>query len=122
MEVTAEEMARYRATAERRWRQDGQRRLERHAHAWEVARQAARLLMDRFGAARVVVFGSLLRPDYFSETSDIDLAAWGLSPTQYFRAVAELQDLTAGFSIDLVAMERCPTNLQEVIEREGQAP
>lgn len=43
-------------------------------HAWDVARQAARLLGHKYDVTRVRAFGSLVHPG-----SDVDLAAEGLS-------------------------------------------
>lgn len=77
-------------------------------------------MAEQFGATRVVAFGSLVHGDWFSETSDVDLAAWGLEGEEYFIAVARLQDLSPEFEIDLVAMERCPQGLRKAIEEEGQ--
>jgi len=67
-----------------------------------------------------VVFGSLVGGRSFSRWSDIDLAAWGLPPDDYFVAVARLQDLSPEFEIDLVTMEYCRPELLKVILREGR--
>jgi predicted nucleotidyltransferase len=77
-------------------------------------------LKNQFGASRVVVFGSLINGDGVSETSDVDLAAWGMPGEKYFIAVARLQDLSPEFEVDLVAMEHCKPHLREVIMKEGQ--
>jgi predicted nucleotidyltransferase len=113
-------MVSYRATAQRRWEQEQRELVQRGERAWEVARHAATLLKEQFGAARVFVFGSLVHGYWFSRTSDIDLAAWGLSADDYFVAVAKLQDLSPEFEIDLIAIPYCRPGLREVIEREGQ--
>jgi predicted nucleotidyltransferase len=65
------------------------------------------------------VFGSLAQGQWFSERSDIDLAAWGISDQHYFTAVAKLQDVDPQFKVDLVQMERCPEHLREAIATEG---
>ena len=57
--------------------------------------------------------------EWFTTTSDIDLAARGLAPDDYFTAVARLQDLSPEFKVDLVAVERCKAALRESIAREG---
>ena len=53
----------------------------RRRKAWFVAERAAQLLREQFGAQRVVVFGSLAHEKGFGRWSDIDLAAWGESPS-----------------------------------------
>ena len=85
-----------------------------------VARLAAQMLRKRFGATQVLFFGSPVHEDWFSDTSDIDLAAWGISSEEYFKAVAHLQDLAAEFSIDLVRMEHCKQILHEIILAQGK--
>lgn len=79
------------------------------------------MLRGQFGASRVVVFGSLVEDGgrWFGAGSDIDLAAWGIPTADYLVAVARLQDVSTRFSIDLVAMERCPERLRDAIALDG---
>ncbi|MFZ1598009.1 MAG: nucleotidyltransferase domain-containing protein [Anaerolineae bacterium] len=112
-------LAVYRATAERRATEAMRELAARRARAQEVAQQAAALLKEQFGATQVVVFGSTVHGHWFTATSDIDLAARGLAPDDYFTAVARLQDLSPEFKVDLVAVERCKAALRESIAREG---
>ncbi len=92
---------------------------ERWKRAWQVAQQAADLLRERFGATRVVVFGSLAHRSWFTSWSDIDLAVWGIPPDAFYRAVALVTRLSPEFEIDLVESAECRPALQRVIEREG---
>jgi len=112
-------MAVYRATAQRRAADATRALASRRARAQDVARQAAILLKEQFGATQVVVFGSTVHGHWFTATSDIDLAVSGLAPEDYFTAVARLQDLSPEFQVDLVALERCKAALRESITREG---
>lgn len=118
-EVTPGEMAVYRATARRRWEQKERESALRRERAWQVARQAARLLKDQFGASQVVVFGSLTRKGFFHPRSDVDLAVWGLDERMYYRAVSRLLSLDPEISVDLVEAERARPALRAAIEREG---
>jgi uncharacterized protein len=93
--------------------------VARRDKAWEIARIAAGLLKNEFGAERVVVFGSLAHEDWFTPWSDVDLAAWGIPPSRYFSAVAALIDLSTEMDIYLVDPESCSPRLRETIEREG---
>lgn len=77
------------------------------------------MLKDEFGADSVILFGSLAHGQWFTSTSDIDLAATGIPKAEYFRAVALLQDISANFSIDLVDLTNCKPSLLESINREG---
>ncbi len=114
-------MAAYRATA--RGREEERRRglAARRARALEVARAAAALLREQFGARRVVLFGSATRDDTFWERSDIDLAVWGIPREDYFAAVARLQELSSEFSVDLVEGDHCKPALRDAIARDGEA-
>jgi len=94
-------MAIYRATAQRRWGEEQQKSARRRERAWQIARHAAVLLKEQFGATRVVAFGSLVHGHWFSSASDIDLAAWGVKTDDYFVAVAKLQDLSPEFQVVL---------------------
>ncbi len=118
--LSSDELKEYRSTAEERQRKRIVKIKPRILQAWEVARQAARLLRDQYHATRVVVFGSLAREASFHEWSDIDLAVWGLSPEQTLQAMGAVMDLSPRFEINLVDINTCPESLVEVIEREGQ--
>ncbi len=80
-EMKPEERAAFlRAVRRRLQREAAARRRERRARrqkALRLARRVARMLRERFGATRVVLFGSLVRPGAFALHSDIDLAVWG---------------------------------------------
>jgi len=119
LQIEPEMMAVYRATAQRRWEQEQQRLARRRERGRQAAKRAAAWLKEQFSATQVVVFGSLVHDHWFSSTSDIDLAVWGLSADEYLVAVAKLQDLSPEFKVDLVAVERCRPTLRKVITREG---
>jgi predicted nucleotidyltransferase len=91
----------------------------RRQQALRIARKAARLLRDEFGASRVVVFGSLAHNAWFTPWSDIDLAAWGIPPERFYSAVAAVTGLSPAFQIDLVDPDACRSSLRATLEREG---
>ena len=96
-----------------------QQLARRRARAWDIARRAAALLKEEFGATRVVVFGSLAHGAWFHPHSDIDLAAEGIPPERFWRAGCRLEEIAEGFEIDLVALETASPSLRETIEKEG---
>lgn len=118
--IPPDQLAIYRATAQRRWQEEQQRKDQRRQQAWQVVEQASHMLKVRFGATEVRLFGSLVHGQWFSMTSDIDLAAWGMQPEQYWEAIAALQDLSPDFSIDLVSMPHCNESLQAEILEHGK--
>ncbi len=117
--LTSEEIAVYRAGGQRRWERTREERARRRERAWDAARRAATLLKVRFGATRVVVFGSLLHEDCFTLWSDVDLAAWGIRPEDTFRAIGAVVDSDAEIALNLVDIETVRPLLRAAIEREG---
>ena len=118
-DLSPQEMARYRATAQRRSAQRRQLLSARRQRALVVAQEAAALLKATYGVERVICFASLARTEASSQVSDIDLAVWGLDAQVFYQAVAQLLDLDLTISIDLLRGETLPANLLEVIEAEG---
>lgn len=118
--VSEEQMQAYRATCRRRDEADRRRQREARRTGLRAARRAADLLRGRFGAERVVLFGSLARQEALSPHSDIDLAVAGLSPAEYYRAVARVQRVAGTRTVDLVRCEQCPPSLRTRIDTEGR--
>src|SRR4029453_4943345 len=101
-------------------RQTSSRKLaRRQARAWEVAQRAATCLKAQFGAERGMVFGSLVRAGCFTLWSDVDIAAWGLSPQDTFRAIGVVLELDTTIAINLVDVGTCRPELLASIEQEG---
>ena len=99
----------------------GDKRVEarwRQAHG--LARRAARLLREEFGAEKVLLFGSLVHRAWFTPWSDIDLGAWGIAPDRFYAAVAAMTDLHPSIRIDLIDPVHCSPALRATIEREGR--
>lgn len=113
------DLADYLETARRRAKRAGARAPERHAQAWQIARDAASLIRARYPGARVRVFGSLLYPESFGVHSDIDLAVEGIPWPDYLLVWSELERREPEFEIDLVDVGIISSAMREVIEREG---
>jgi len=118
LELTAQEWQAYQPSAQL-GRLVEMQSDERRQAAWQVARQAARVLRQEFGASRIVVFGSLPHRSGFNPWSDIDLAAWGIPADRFYRAVAVITGLSPDFKIDLLDLETCKPALRQIAEREG---
>ncbi len=117
IDITPSQMELYRAAAHEQRTKHLIQVYERRGRAWDVARKAARMLKDEFGASRVVVFGSLIHPELFHMRSDIDLAVWDIQ--HYFRAVSHLMDIDPEIDFDLVPIEDARPGILAVIEQEG---
>ena len=109
----------YIETLRQRRRKVERQRQERYQRAWQLAREAAELLRREYGATRVVVFGSLLRPSMFDERSDVDIAAWGIAPQDTLRAMSAVAYLDREIEVNLVDVSTCQPGILHVIEQEG---
>lgn len=121
-EAMNKEYAEYRRAWQRRWREAREQDRKRTEKLREVALVCARLLVDRFGAERVYLFGSLARGHRLHKRSDIDLAVEGLAPGRvYWRALSQLWELLLpGVDLDLVPLEDAHPELVDLIHREGE--
>lgn len=90
----------------------------RQQSARDTASALANVLKERFHASKVVLFGSATRTD-FSQWSDIDLAVWGISISDYYRAVAYASGYSNVFKVDLVDAEDCSQSLLLHITQHG---
>jgi predicted nucleotidyltransferase len=118
-DITPEEMEVYRRTAHKRWEEQQYKIAKRRERAWEVARRAALILKEEYGAQHVVAFGSLVRERGFHLRSDVDLAVWGVEEKLFCRAIARLLDIDPDISVDLVEAEEVQPSLKRAIEKEG---
>lgn len=110
----------YKNTASKREVHERNLKYQRWERSLQVAQNASVFLRKHFQVNELMCFGSILHSDRFTLTSDIDLAAQGLVPDQFFIAVAQLQDLSPEFKIDLVDLDRCRPSLKKMILLEGQ--
>ena len=67
------------------------------------------------GCEEVYLFGSMA-DGTDDEASDIDLAVSGISPREYFRALAILSSMV-GHRIDMVLMDYAPQDLERKIRK-----
>lgn len=116
---TPRQLQQYRQTAHHRQSLRGALVKKRMDAGWQAARKAAKLLREKYHATRVVVFGSLLSESRFTPWSDVDIAVWGLSPAQTFRAIGAVMDLASSIEINLVDVNTCSAALLQSVEREG---
>jgi uncharacterized protein len=117
--IVPEVMARYRRSAQVRETVLLQESEQRRQAAWSIARRAAHLLREEFGATRVIAFGSLAHGAWFGPRSDIDLAAEGIPPQVFWRAWCALDHIDSTVDIDLIAIESAPDRLRDEIMHQG---
>lgn len=74
--------------------------------ALKIAVNCTQLLQEKFGAKRVILFGSLAGQTPWHNRSDIDLAVEGLPEGNFFQAYAACRQLlTQELQLDLLALE-----------------
>lgn len=96
---------------------------KRKEQALEAAEACIRLLKERFGARRVILFGSLVGQSLWHGRSDIDLAVEGLCPEEFFTAYAACCDLLPrGLELDLVPLEDAYPEMRARILGEVEMP
>ncbi len=117
--ITPEQMEAYRRGARERLARARQAAAARREKALLVVRAAARLLKDNYGATRVVAYGSVLDADRFGPRSDIDLAAQGIPPGDFWRAWGAVERLGPEFEINLLALETASDRLLAHINAQG---
>jgi predicted nucleotidyltransferase len=96
----------------------GRKETDSSSEAKRLAARIARGLAERYGAQKVFLFGSLSRGDQGS-VFDIDLAVKGISPAQFFEAVAFATGRSSKWKLDLVDIDDCGSSLRAMVEEEG---
>ena len=81
----------------------------------ELLPSVIKVLVDEFKANQIILFGSLVKGN-FNQNSDIDLAVAGIEPSQYFKALAQVNNISDRW-IDLKPLESLePHFLKRVLE------
>lgn len=120
LELTPDELKHYQETARRRstsLRLTAAERTKREALIQRVVK-AATLLKTRFGARRVILFGSLAHQAWFVPNSDVDLAVEGLSGN-YWQAWRSVEEIIDDRQVDLIEIESASNALRKAIQRHG---
>lgn len=86
--------------------------------AFSTAKEVAQILGEKFGAKKVILYGSLARGKYFDSASDVDIAVSGIED-KYFKALSYTRDLTK-FDIDIRDYDQMPKEFKERIDKEGR--
>jgi len=91
--------------------------------ALKAVENCVRLLKERFGAGRVIPFGSAAGQGVWHGRSDIDLAVEGLAPERFCAAYAACHEvLPRGLELDLVPLERAYPEMRARILGEVPMP
>lgn len=83
-----------------------------------AAERITLLLVEKYGATRVVLVGSLARGEFGAE-SDIDLVVTGLSDGTFYAAGAEAGRIGGRFAVDIVPSEAANALMLHDVARDG---
>lgn len=89
--------------------------------AWEKACRIAEWICSRHPEAKVLAFGSLVRPGAWNPRSDIDLAASGI-PDPGYKFEMEIQDTFPTYKVQLIDKDRILRNDEDWNESEERDP
>ncbi len=113
-------VAESRAFLEAKHRQRGELRLRLWEEASSDADRIIEHIAKKHGARRIWQWGSILKPENFSEISDIDIAVEGiLDAGSYFQMLGEIMPMTR-FQVDLVQMEKIEPEFAALIRAKGK--
>ena len=76
-------------------------------------------ILKKYGAKRILIFGSLCRTGQFHSGSDIDLAVEGIPPQHFIRAAADLM-MSMDLPIDLKPLEELDDLFRDMINKKGE--
>ena len=82
-------------------------------------RQVATLLKKRFGAKKVILFGSMAHQAWFVPDSDLDLAVEGVRAEDYWKAWEAAEEMFPDMPVDLIDVESATESLKKAIYRYG---
>ena len=103
---------------QKRLRQEREALDQAAQQAREQAQVCAKVLVEKYGAERVYLIGSLARGSSFHPRSDIDLVVAGIAPKRYFAVLADIAE-RAGREVDLILLESATPTLLEYVANEG---
>lgn len=121
LELTPADLKRYRDAARRRAASRTLTPADAAARddLLERVRSAAATLKTRYGAKRVILFGSLAHEAWYVADSDVDLAVEGLAGDTIWRAWRAVEEIIGDRPVDLVEVETARESLRNAIERTG---
>lgn len=120
-ELTPADLERYRAAARRRAASRTLTPADAAARdeLLKRVRRAAAILKTRYGARRVILFGSLAHEAWYTPDSDVDLAVEGLADDALWRAWRAVEEIIGDRPVDLIEVETAREALRGAIDRTG---
>ena len=104
------------------WKQRVDERNRRRRKLWEKAKteadRAVALIIERYKPRRVIQWGSVLRPERFTEISDIDIAVEGVTDPETWSRLETDVLAVVSFPLHLIPFEQViPIHQQDILSR-----
>ena len=108
--------------ARENWRKRVDERTRQRRELWEKARteadRAIALIIERYKPRRVIQWGSVLRPERFTEISDIDIAVEGVTDPETWNRLETDVLAVVSFPLHLIPFEQViPIHQQDILSR-----
>jgi len=83
------------------------------------AKKVADMLRTKYGAKKILLFGSLVKDGYLDERTDIDLLVDGIGTEDVLRAGFDAWIAAEPFDVDLIPVRKARKSLLKVARKEG---
>lgn len=108
--------------ARENWRKRVDERNRQRRELWERAKTeadcAVALIIERYEPRRVIQWGSVLRPERFTEISDIDIAVEGITDPETWSRLETDVLAVVSFPLHLIPFEQViPVHQQDILAR-----
>jgi len=106
----------------KRWRERFKEERGRERERRERARRiipSIVVMLKRYGAERIILFGSMVEGDKFGGRSDIDIAVEGIKEEEFLRAYADCM-MEFDFEIDLKPLEKLTSLFRKMVLEKGE--
>jgi uncharacterized protein len=120
LNIDEDEMQRIRERLRREEERDKTELILLRENSLKTANKIADFLREKYKVTKVVLFGSILRPESFHKNSDIDLAAWDINEKDTFKAISDVLYVGKGILVNLVDVNTCSLSLLNIILRDGK--
>ena len=101
-----------------RFREEREKEKERYKRAKGTIPSIVAVL-KRYGAKRIILFGSILDEDRFGDRSDIDIVVEGIREREFLRAYADCM-MKFDFEIDLKPLEKLKGLFRKMVLEKGE--
>ena len=109
----------YKASWDKKKQEAAEDNRNRSDQARKDGCKIAEYLGKKYRVSRVFLFGSVIKDGAFNGKSDLDIAVVGLDKSDFYKALADISQLTE-FNIDLKPLEDCSEIFQQRVEEQGE--